>query len=345
MKLRKFQAANMKEAIARVKEELGPETMIVATREIKRGVMGAGVEVTAAIEDQPERPSADELAFFAADRPKLTEEDVERIMAPLRSELRSIRSQLRPADEVRGEDIKDELSLMRRQLAALKDDGRQTRRDHLINLARGRTIAAPSQKRTIALIGPTGVGKTTTIAKIAAREALIEKRTVGLISVDDYRVGGQEQIRVFADLIGVPLAPIEHLDDLPAAAHKMRGYDRLLIDTAGRSPRDKGALCRLVQALLQVDDCEIHLAVAASTRATTTDDWVNRYGAINIDRLLFTKVDETDELSELVEAPLRNKKPVSFITNGQRVPEDLEYATNELLLSLAANGQEAREAA
>ncbi|MCK6547721.1 flagellar biosynthesis protein FlhF [Myxococcota bacterium] len=372
MKLRKFQAANMREALADVKAALGPDAMIVATRDIRRGLLGSGVEVTAAIDDEEDKPAAKEparastpptgapspYAAQSAHTPQgpytpqgsytpqssfaLTEGDVERIMAPLRSELRTLRAQLRAPVEPDTKGLETELASMRQTIEALRDlvPGARAKvtREQLTERARTTTLAAPALARVIALIGPTGVGKTTTIAKIAAREALIALRTVAIVSLDTYRVGGQEQIRIFAELIGVPVYIVHHLEDLPGTIAQLGAYDRILIDTAGRSPRDADAIRALVEGLLRVPDIEIHLALAATSDAGLIDAWLRRYGSGDIDRLLFTKVDEASDLSELVSTPARTGKPISWLTTGQRVPEDIEDATAARLLGLATGG-------
>jgi flagellar biosynthesis protein FlhF len=337
MRLRKFVAQDLREAIALVKSELGPDAMVVSTREVKRGLLGRGVEVTAAVDDDPpaENPTLE--------APSLSEADVERIMAPLRSELRSIRTQLEPVTGAETRQIRSELAAMREVLSALRASparisGNPARGLALEETARTQTIAQGPSKRVTALVGPTGAGKTTTIAKLAAHAALVERQSVALVSVDTYRVGGEQQISIFAHLIGVKLEVVRELEHLPAAIERLANFDRIFIDTAGRSPRDRTAICALVRALLEVDDLEIHLAIPAATSAAAIDGWVVRWGAVNIDRLIFTKVDEADDLVELVEAPARIKRPVSYLTTGQRVPEDFEHASAARLVELATRG-------
>jgi flagellar biosynthesis protein FlhF len=200
-------------------------------------------------------------------------------------------------------------------------------------------IAAPSQRQMVALIGPTGVGKTTTIAKLAARSALIEKRSVAIVTLDTYRVGGEEQLRAFADLMGVPLTLVSDADQVAPTLRRLAGaHDRIYIDTAGRSPRDVDAIAQLERAFTGIPDLEMHLVVSASAHAALVDNWMQHYRSVGIDRLLFTKIDEAPDLTELVRTPARLGRPISFITNGQRVPEDLEVASDQRLLDLATRG-------
>jgi flagellar biosynthesis protein FlhF len=346
VKIRKYRAPTMREALAEAKRELGPDALILATRELRRGVLGSEVEVTAAIDDgsdaavepaplpaQSYGPSSygpskgGPVAAAAAPAPSsLAEIDVERIIAPLRAELRSLRSMMRPMAEVG-----HELSSLRESLARPP----VAEPVSLESLA-GRTITAPTQRRVIVLVGPTGVGKTTTLAKLAARDALVDRRRVALVSLDDYRIGGAEQIRTYADLIGVPVELVSEPGRLRATVDRLRDAERIYVDTAGRSPRDRESLWALERALGGVGDVEIHLAVAAGTPAATIDLIVRRHRALNPSRLLFTKLDEAGDLGELVRAPARLDLPVTWITTGQRVPEDFETATPDRLADLAS---------
>lgn len=329
MRLRKFQADSMKEAVAQVKAELGPDAMIVSTRPIRRGLMGSGVEVTAAV-DADEGPT--EAPQITEKPASLNELDLERLLAPVRSEIRSLKAQLR-APQV-DHNIAKELAEVRRELARLH------KKDHtpLDRVAQKAIIAAPSKSRILALVGPTGAGKTTTIAKLAARAALGKRQMVAIVSVDTYRVGGEEQIRIFADLIGVPLVVLRNLEQLPAAIDDLAGYARIFVDTAGRSPRDGNAIQELDRALAAVNGLETHLTLPITSTPTMIDNWIGRWSALTPERFLFTKIDEAEDLSELVRAPVRHQRPVSWISTGQRVPEDIEEASTDRLLSLATTG-------
>jgi flagellar biosynthesis protein FlhF len=353
MRIRKFVAADMKDALAEIKRDLGAEALIVAVRPVRRGLLGNGVEVTAAvdIDDGPSAgPTLGELpgpamaaygAHAAPTASALTDADLERIMAPLRTELRSLRSQLRAMEPSREEHgIKEQLQELRAALAVMRspsepaNDNRQTA---LAALASHHTLTAPSSAKVIALVGPTGVGKTTTIAKLAARAALVERKSVAIITLDDYRVGGEDQMRAFADLIGVPLTVCAP-EKLGVVLPQLSGsFDKVFIDTAGRSPRDTAAIAQLARAFAGLD-IEIHLALPAGSSRAAVDGCATRLSALKISRILFTKIDEAEQMEELVRAPARLSWPISWITTGQRVPEDIEDASQSRLLDLATFG-------
>lgn len=334
MKLRKFVADDMKDAVAQIKRELGADAMIVATRPVRRGLLAQGVEVTAAVD-------VDDLASNSATLPSaattagMTEADLERFMAPLRSELRSLRSQLRGLPTGDTDELRKELVELRRSIESLRGAANDNE-VALSTLAARHQLAFASSARIVAFIGMTGVGKTTTVAKLAARAALIERRPTAIVTLDGYRVGGEDQIRAYADLIGVPLHACDAAD-LTRVIARLGSYERIFIDSAGRSPRDGGAIRALATGFAGVD-AEIHLVLPAGSSRTTIDACAARMSELRFSRLLFTKLDEADRCDEIVRAPARLGAPVAWLTTGQRVPEDLEDATPERLLELATFG-------
>ena len=362
MMVRKFQGSSMREALAQVKRELGPDALILATREFGGG-MRTEFEVTASLTAGPDGDGDSEAAHDRrtpaaaygprARRPKepprpaaaaMTDEDVERIMAPLRSELRVIRTLLKDVRPDQG--IKRELVAMRQALRDAAVSGNPSALEEpLGEIATRANIVAPSVRRVVALVGPTGVGKTTTIAKQAAREALVERRKVALVTLDTFRVGGEDQIRAYADLIGVPLSVVHDPDRLPETVAQLTKFDRIFIDSAGRSPFDRAALGQLRRALAGVADLEVHLTLSSGSTAAQIDRAFERYRPGRVDRLLFTKLDEADSLEELVRAPARLGTPVTWVTTGQRVPEDIEEANVVGLLRIAQGGFGRAEAA
>jgi len=262
--------------------------------------------------------------------------DVDKLIAPMRAELRSLRAMIRAADNNRGTtELRGELAGLRKMVENL---GRTAKAETAVTeVARATVLAAPSTAAVVALVGPTGVGKTTTIAKIAARAALVDTRRVALITLDSYRVGGVDQIRTFAELIGVPLAVARHPAELADHVDSFAEYDLILVDTAGRSPRDVATIEELASHIEGLD-IEVHLVIPASSSTAQIDELMQRYRALAPVRLLFTKLDECGHVPELALAPARTRLPITWVTTGQAVPEDIEQPSDARVLELATTG-------
>lgn len=352
MKLRKFRAANMREALAQVRRELGKDALIVATKPVRGGSRKEQIEVTAAVdEDAPGVSIEPEPAMPAAMAPRsadLRDEDIEKVMAPLRSELRSLRGFVRNIAGQRRPDskLREEILMLQRTVMSLAARHGVADQAELASIVRDHELVKKSRSRVVVVVGPTGVGKTTTIAKLAARAALIEGKSVHILSLDTYRIGASAQIKSFGKLIGVPVTVVAKPEtDLPHALAAAENADLVLVDTAGRSLRDLRAPKKLESILSRLPRPEVHLAIAAGTSRFDIDTIAARYIPLGVARIIFTKVDETGELAELVRAPARLDIPVSYLATGQRVPEDLEEPDRARLLRLAGQGLDLAEVA
>lgn len=364
MRVLKFEGATMRDAIAKVKAELGDQAVIIATRQIKRGLLGGtAFEISAAIDDTDSAPQQSP-AFTAIPRrepPREPQQDMNELISPLRSEMRSLRAMVRASDSSRGNhgDLRSEVAALRllveklgnaqpapvtittatpAPIARRAPTATQTVPQRRPSVAQ--MLTKPSTGDIIVLVGPTGAGKTTTIAKLAANAALVDNKRVRLITLDNYRVGGVDQIRTFADLIGVPLAvangPIELAQLL--SDDDARDYDLTLVDTAGKSPRDTGSIIELAAELPNMPKLEIHVVLPAATNHAAAEALVNRYRPLAPVRLLVTKIDEVDVPTDLATLPTRCGLPITWITTGQAVPEDIEEPTPARLIELASTG-------
>jgi len=189
------------------------------------------------------------------------------------------------------------------------------------------------KQRLVALVGPTGVGKTTTIAKLAANIRLREKRRVGLITVDTYRIAAVEQLRTYADIIDLPMEVISSPRETKAAIAKLSDTDLILMDTAGRSPRDDVKIQELKHILSEAEADEIHLVLSSVSSAANLTRIVERFQPVGVSSLLFTKLDESAMLGHLLAVLDDCRLPVSYLTRGQNVPDDIEPAVSEKLAS------------
>jgi flagellar biosynthesis protein FlhF len=190
----------------------------------------------------------------------------------------------------------------------------------------------------VALIGPTGVGKTTTIAKLAANLKLKEKHRVGLITLDTYRIAAVDQLKRYADIIGAPLRVVNGADDLREAMAAMSDCDFLLIDTAGRSPNDTLKLNELKSLLDVAEPDEVHLVLSSTASPECLQLAINRFADVRVDKVIFTKLDEAAHVGSVLNVLRRVNKCLSYITTGQDVPDDIEVGKGRRLAQLILGG-------
>lgn len=201
--------------------------------------------------------------------------------------------------------------------------------------------AAPEDGRplTIALVGPTGVGKTTTLAKLAALYKLRYGKRVGLITSDTYRIAAVDQLRTYAQIIDVPLSVVMTPEEMAEACRGMGGCEVVLIDTAGRSQHDATRLDELRSFLEACVPHQTHLALAVTAADTVMYRAADRFGAMSPDRILLTKLDEAVNFGAVAGLCRRTELPVSFVTLGQEVPDQIELAKSEKLARTVLDGE------
>ncbi|MEB3236424.1 MAG: flagellar biosynthesis protein FlhF [Candidatus Sericytochromatia bacterium] len=186
--------------------------------------------------------------------------------------------------------------------------------------------------RLVALVGPTGVGKTTTIAKLAATWILHHKASVGLITFDTYRVAAVDQLKVYGDIIGIPVEVVLTPGGLREALKRLDSRDLILIDTPGRSPSHKLHLSELRSFLDVAPEREVHLVLSAPTTRVNLMQAVESFRHVGVDRLLFTKTDEAVTMGAVFSVASAVGLPLSYVTVGQSVPDDLVVADRDLML-------------
>ena len=196
---------------------------------------------------------------------------------------------------------------------------------------RGRAADGPL---TIALVGPTGVGKTTTIAKLAATYKLRRGLRVGLITTDTFRIAAVEQLRTYASIISVPLRVVMSPAEMAQACRAMADCDVVLIDTAGRSPRDGQRVEELSAYLAAAEPHETHLVLSATAGPSALRGAADGFAQANPDRVLFTKLDEADSVGTVVSMLYKLGLPLSFVTTGQEVPDHIEPGRADRLARL-----------
>jgi len=188
--------------------------------------------------------------------------------------------------------------------------------------------------RVVALIGPTGVGKTTTIAKLAARSAIKDKEKVAMITIDTYRIAAVEQLKTYAKIIGVPVEVVQTPEELTRALKKHKAMDRIYIDTIGQSQKDLEQMQELKGFFNHRDEVRINLVLSATTKNKDMMNIIENFGQVPFNGIIFSKIDESNDFGTLYNGLLWTRRPISFLTTGQNVPDDIETGSCERVADL-----------
>ncbi|MFN0197401.1 MAG: flagellar biosynthesis protein FlhF [Planctomycetaceae bacterium] len=199
----------------------------------------------------------------------------------------------------------------------------------------GSTIVPERNRRkVVALVGPTGVGKTTTIAKLAANFRLRDNVRIGLVTVDTYRIAAVEQLRTYAEIIDLPMKVVTSPAEMRRALDELSGLELVLIDTGGRSPRDELKIQELKNLLSEAEVDEVHLVLGMNASLRSLESTVELFRPVNVSSLLFSKLDEAPSLGTILSLSRKFPWPISYVTTGQDVPDDIEPAHPDRLARL-----------
>ena len=205
-------------------------------------------------------------------------------------------------------------------------------------ISAGRVKLENGVSKIVALVGPTGVGKTSTIARLSAAAMTREKKQqVALITLDEERIGAIEQIMVYARILGTPFRAVSNRNELKKWVDKFSDCNLIFIDTPGIQLKNQQHMAEIKEIFDKVNDIECHLVMSAATNEKTLINTLENYKIFKISRLIFSKLDECSTFGSIMNQLYRTKIPVSYFTNGPKIPEDIEAATLEKLIDLIFN--------
>jgi flagellar biosynthesis protein FlhF len=310
MIIKKYIVSDMKEALVRAKYELGSDAIIIDQRKVRIGKwynpFKRGLEVTMAIEEKKDT---------SEEKINPTEHVIQPVIPFYTGQNEKLNEQLEMYCKLINKD-KDSLTLEERK-DFIKIVMKETPLDKKVELS-----------KINVLIGPTGVGKTTTIAKIAAREYLVNKKKVGLITIDTYRIGAVEQLRTYANILGIELEVVNNPIDMAQKINKLSHCDIILVDTLGTSPKDIKKIEEIKNNLRAIHgDMNTYLVISMSTDRETMASILARYSQLKYDALILTKIDEVSNISNLWFLLENSSFPIQYFCHGQDVPDDIKLAT------------------
>lgn len=365
MKLKSYFAKDVKAALEMARMELGPEAMLIQSRKAPPEARHLGeCEVVMALPPAEKRAADDarhgespqDYVRLSAEMAEMRKQ-LERMAAAVSrsSAISSARELSQPElAELFSKLVEAEVdpALAHDVLQKLRDtgaDGAAAERALSSELAArihcDAQLGRGGHPRIVALVGPCGCGKTTTLVKLAVRYGLTCRRPTQIISMDNYRIAAADQLRSFAAILGVGFLALETPLALSQAIEENRSKDLILIDTPGHGPNDLTDSSDLAAFLSGRRDIDTHLVLSASMKSADLSRVVDRFEIFRSQKLLFTKVDETEAYGPILHEAARTGKPISFLATGQRIPEDLEPAARERIVSLVLERGARRAAA
>jgi len=377
MQIKRFEAKNMTTALRLIKDELGPDAVVLSARSLRKGkgffgsMKYAGVEVTAAIDNQrfpmKNSNSAGRKSIYPnweksrlkdaywvekkeivrpTDYPAQIPADRQRDHSGRRNNsggnhkaLSSLYQQLL-AQEVDRSIASELIEEIKRFPAQLENLSEMDIRSHFTSILEEMgmvvdgDVFAAGNSRIAAFIGCTGVGKTTTIAKLAALQSRRYKKRVALITLDNYGIAALEQLKTYAQIIGIPLETAVNIAELKGSIKKYKDKELIIIDTPGINPHNQRLIQDLKGYFAKLSDLQTHLVLSATTKEKDLIAITEAFKVMNIHRLLFTKIDESSTYGNMVNLLIRTNIPLSFLCSGRKVPDDIEAGSTEKLVDL-----------
>lgn len=360
MKVKKYTAINMTEAMKQIRQELGDEAVILNSKVTQHGgwfglFKKKKLEVIAALdtESKKNKPVIKDKTHDSLNIPlqnqskRVQSSDLHEELSELKRMVQgityhhSLQLQNLPepiqflCEQLHNQEINSTIisSLCNELLQQWRNSHSQPSMQQVIDwgkkyitdqLSEFQYGGISFQKKYINLVGPTGVGKTTTLAKIAADEILEKRKKIAFITTDTYRIAAIEQLKTYANLLNVPVEVVYKLEDFQKAIKKFNDFDHVFIDTAGRNYREMKYISELQNLIDFKQNIETFLTISMTMKERDIQEIINNFDSIEINKFIFTKLDETSTYGPIINLIVKNKKGVAYVTNGQDVPDDLE---------------------
>lgn len=373
MKVKKYVVKNMNEAMSKIRNELGKDAIIVSQRKIrKEGIKGYFtpklIEVTAALDRYNKNNEGQSMDSIKALIYNKQEEQKKALIAKEQFVQKDKRIE---NNEDSNSSIIKEVIEMKKMIKELQNNNAiEDKEDNVIDsFIDNLDISIESKKRIIEemlkidtdneveekfkmvlgkivpefedkekkieiLIGPTGVGKTTTIAKLAGRKALLEKKKVGLITIDTYRIGAVEQLKTYSEIMNIPFKVVYSIKEMDEALEELKDCDSIFIDTTGRSAKNTMQISELRAYINKIPNKLIHLVISSTIKNKDIKVILQGYGVIDFDSIIVTKLDETSNYEILIDVLIDGNKPISYMTLGQSVPDDIKKVSKNFIIDL-----------
>lgn len=346
MIIKTYTVENMKEAIVRATYELGKDAIIISQQEIKVGkwynpFKQKKLQVTFALEKEAKAKKAAKAGGTEGE-PVEAQERVDILVGEPKEIVKENKYSIEELIE-KNPMLKNTNNRIRGQLLGylklnMKDENNLSAEEIVdffkIAFKENCFEKKVRARKTNVFVGPTGVGKTTTIAKIAAHESLVNKKKVGMLTIDTYRIGAVEQLRTYAEILKLPFEVVHKPDEMQEKLEKLKACDMILIDTLGTSQRNKEKLNDINLYLENIKNkTNRFLVLSVSTDIETTNSIFEKYKALDYNGIILTKFDEVTNFNNLWNIIEHNAYPVQYFCHGQDVPDDIEKGTLENLIA------------
>lgn len=383
MKMKKYVAKSMFEAMKKVKNDIGDDAVIVSSKVVHtKGFLGffkkKHFEVVASVDQEERLDTRPDLTVQQPPTPtikpvvkeasavkeqqiiQVQNEEIQQQLEELKELMKTLRKPpaivdmptvIQPIyEKLAKQELNDQLiTTICDELFTIVQKNPQTTTEQLNDYAQQSLYRILSKlpmggidfsSKFVNVLGPTGVGKTTTIAKIAAKAVLEKKKKVAFITTDTYRIGAIEQLKTYANLLHAPVEVVYTPEDYELAISQFAGHDLILIDTAGRNYKEMQYIEDLEKLIDFKSNVQNYLVLSLTAKEQDMATIIEQFSSFDIEQLVFTKMDETNTIGSMINLMVKYNKGLSYYTNGQEVPENIEEGSVAQLVELLFEGAE-----